>query len=79
VVVTVGFAVTVVPDVAERPVEGAQVYVVAPDAVNEVLPLGQIAGAAGVTVIVGPGETFTTTWSVTTTGVEQVVLVTVAV
>jgi hypothetical protein len=36
-VVALGVTVTVVPVVADKPVLGVQLYVVAPDAVNEVL------------------------------------------
>ena len=47
VVVAVGLAVTVAPEVALRPADGAHEYVVAPVAVNEVeLPL-QIVTAPG--------------------------------
>jgi hypothetical protein len=49
VVVVAGFAVTVAPVVALRPVAGLQVYVTAPEAVNVVEPPVQIVGFAGVT------------------------------
>ena len=43
VVVAVGFAVTVVPVVAERPADGLQEKLLAPEAVSVVLPPAQIA------------------------------------
>ena len=53
VFVEVGFAVTVAPVVTLNPVEGAQVYVLAPLAVNDVeLPV-HIVADDGVTVKVG--------------------------
>lgn len=66
VVVEVGFAVTMAPVVADKPVAGLHVYVEAPDAVRETLPPIQIAGAEGVTVIVGFGFTVTVTVAVFT-------------
>ena len=51
--VVVGFAVTIAPVVADKPVAGLHVYVVAPLAVNDVLLPLQIIGADGVTVTVG--------------------------
>ena len=53
VVVVEGLAVTVAPDVAERPVEGDQAYVEAPDAVRETFPPEVIEGDAGVITTVG--------------------------
>ena len=50
-------AVTVAPVVADKPVAGLQLYVVAPLAVNDVLLPLQIAGVAGVTVTTGTGFT----------------------
>src|SRR6185503_18247929 len=61
VVVEVGLAVTVEPDVALSPVAGDQTYVVAPEAVSvAVCCPAQIAGGGG-TEITGGGLTFTVT------------------
>ena len=49
VVVVVGFAVTVAPEVAVKPVDGVQVYVVAPLAVRTTFAPEQIIGAIGLT------------------------------
>ena len=58
VVVVGGLAVTVAPVVEDNPVAGVHVYVVAPFAVNETLVPAHIAeGDAGLTFIVGTGET----------------------
>jgi hypothetical protein len=59
-VVVVGLAVTVAPVVADNPVAGLQLYVVAPLAVNDVLFPLQIAGVAGETVTTGFGFTVKT-------------------
>jgi len=60
-VVLVGLAFTLLPVVADKPVDGDQSYVDPPDAVRAIeLPL-QIAGEEGVTVIVGFGLTVTVT------------------
>lgn len=53
VVVLAGLAVTVAPDVADKPVEGDHAYVVAPDAVNDTLPEGAMVADEGDTAIVG--------------------------
>ena len=58
-VVAVGFAVTELPVVADNPVAGLQLYVVAPLAVSVVLPPLQIVEALGVTVKTGSGFTVT--------------------
>ena len=47
--------------VADKPVAGDQVYVVAPLAVSDTLPPAQIAGVAGVIVTTGAGLTVTVT------------------
>ena len=60
VVVDVGFAVTTAPVVEDKPVEGLQLYVVAPLAVSETLLPLQIGGADGVTVTTGIGLTVNT-------------------
>ena len=60
----VGLAVTVAPVVADSPVAGDHVYVEAPLAVSDTLAPLHIAGAAGVTVIVGSGLTVTVTVAV---------------
>lgn len=60
VVVDVGFAVTIAPVVEDKPVEGLQLYVVAPLAVSETLLPLQIGGAEGVTVTTGIGLTVNT-------------------
>lgn len=62
VVVVAGFAVTVAPDVALSPADHA--YVVAPLAVSDVLPPGQIVGLAGVTLTAKELETVTVTVAV---------------
>jgi hypothetical protein len=54
VVVTVGVAVTVLPDVELRPVPGLHVYVLAPLAVSTALLPRQMAGGVAVTVGVTP-------------------------
>ena len=55
IVVPGGFAVTLAPDVALNPVEGVQLYVLAPDAVNVVpAPPEHIAGLFTATVGFGP-------------------------
>jgi hypothetical protein len=59
VVVLVGLAVTEAPDVAESPVDGDQVYVLAPEAVNVVLEPVVIATDVGLTVTVGNAFTVT--------------------
>lgn len=64
VVVVAGFAVTVEPVVALSPVAGLQVYEVAPEAVNVVLPPVQILGDAGVTDTVREDPTVTVTVAV---------------
>jgi hypothetical protein len=64
VVVVVGFAVTVAPVVADKPVAGLQVYVVAPLAVSNVLLPLQIVAVVGETVTVGFGFTVTITVAV---------------
>jgi hypothetical protein len=61
VVVAEGFAVTVAPLVLLSPVAGLQLYVAPPEAVNEVEAPAQIAGAEGLTEIVGNGFTVTVT------------------
>ena len=48
------------PDVADKPAEGDQEYVVAPDAVRITLPPGKIVGDDGLTVMVGSGLTVAT-------------------
>ena len=45
-----GLAVTVAPVVALKPVDGVQVYVVPPDAVNVAVPPEQMVGEFTVTV-----------------------------
>ena len=60
----VGFAVTVAPVVADKPVAGLQLYVVAPFAVRDVLSPLQIVAVAGVIVTVGLGFTVTVTVAV---------------
>jgi hypothetical protein len=58
VVVIVGLAATVEPDVEDKPVAGDQLYVVAPVAVNvlelpaQIVALGVIVIVTGVTIIV---------------------------
>ena len=59
--VVVGFAVTVAPVVADKPVAGLHVYVVAPLAVSDVLLPLQIVAVVGETVTVGFGFTVTVT------------------
>ena len=56
-----GFAVTVAPVVADKPVAGLHVYVVAPLAVSDVLLPLQIVAVVGETVTVGFGFTVTVT------------------
>jgi hypothetical protein len=56
-VVEAGFAVTVVPVVADKPVAGDHVYVDAPPAVNGVLDPAHIVAGAHVTT--GKGLTVT--------------------
>ena len=60
--VTVGLAVTTAPIVADSPVEGLHIYVIAPDACKGVLAPGQ-RGSGGTTVITGNGFTVTVTIS----------------
>ena len=62
--VVVGFAVTVAPVVADKPVAGLQEYVVAPLAVNDVLLPLQIVAVVGDTVTVGFGFTVIATVAV---------------
>ena len=62
--VVAGFAVTVAPVVADKPVAGLQEYVVAPLAVNDVLLPVQIVAVVGETVTVGFGFTVTVTVTV---------------
>ena len=57
VVVVVGLAVTAAPVVADNPVEGLHVYVLAPLAVKLILLPVQIVGADGVMVIAGKALT----------------------
>jgi hypothetical protein len=54
VVVDDGLALTVAPVVALNPEAGDQLYVVAPLAVREILPPGQMDGLAGVADTVNP-------------------------
>jgi hypothetical protein len=61
VVVAVGVAVTVAPLVALNPVAGVHAYVLAPLAVRLVEAPAQMAGAAGVTEMVGTGFMITVT------------------
>ena len=57
----VGLAVTVAPVVADKPVDGDQLYVEAPLAVNDMLLPVQIAAEEGDIVIVGKGLITTVT------------------
>jgi len=57
VVVAAGDAVTDAPVVADKPVAGLHEYVLAPEAVSETDPSGNIEGADGATVITGKGFT----------------------
>jgi len=75
VVVDVGFAVTEAPDVADSPVDGDQVYVVAPEAVKVVEFPEQTETADGLTVTTG--MTLTVTVEVTVPEQPEVVPVTV--
>ena len=52
---------TMAPVVADKPVAGLQLYVLAPFAVNDVLLPLQIVAAVGETVTVGLGFTVTVT------------------
>ena len=62
--VVAGFAITVAPVVADKPVAGLQVYVVAPLAVSDVLLPLQTVAVVGETVTVGFGFTVTVTVTV---------------
>lgn len=64
--VTLGNAVTTTVLLALNVAGGAQVYVIAPLAVNTTLSPEQILGAGGITVILGVGFTVTTTIAVVT-------------
>ena len=61
--VAAGAAVTVAPVVADNPVAGLHEYVLAPEAVSETDPSGNIDGAAGDTAIAGNGLTVMVTVS----------------
>ena len=64
VVVAAGFAVTLAPVVALKPVAGDQVYVLAPLAVSDVEFPSQMEGAEGETETAGEGFTVTVTVAV---------------
>ena len=64
VVVEVGFAVTELPVVELNPVEGDQLYVLAPPAVNVVEPPIQIDVLPALTVTDGSGFTVTVMFAV---------------